>query len=150
MSKFIQALLSGVFFTFILDFFLFLGIKQNYIDFYEIDLYYNILFADNQNIFIFTALSLILGAIIIYLKNLKLSVTIISILFLICVSSLIPQIGYFIGEKMFTTKDVTLQDSRYTYIGDIYYDGRENITMYDNELKKVITLKKKDLINNSN
>ena len=51
MSKLIQALLTGIFITFILDFFIFLGIKQNYIDFYEIDVYYNILFADHQNIF---------------------------------------------------------------------------------------------------
>jgi len=52
MSKLIQAFLAGIFFTFFLDFFIFLGILLHYINFYEIDLYYNILFADNQNIFL--------------------------------------------------------------------------------------------------
>ena len=50
MSKSVQALLSGLFITFLLDFFLFLGIFQNYIRVHEIDLYYNILFVDNQSI----------------------------------------------------------------------------------------------------
>jgi len=53
MSKIVQMILSGMFFTFILDFFLFLGVKETYIDSHGIKLYYNILFADNQNIFIF-------------------------------------------------------------------------------------------------
>ena len=53
MNKLFQAFLTGVFFTFILDFFLFLGIFLNYIKYYEIDLYYNILFADHQNIYIY-------------------------------------------------------------------------------------------------
>ena len=52
MSKLVQAFLSGAFFTFFLDFFLFLGMKLNYIDYYKIDLYYNPFFADNQNILI--------------------------------------------------------------------------------------------------
>jgi len=36
MSKIVQAFLTGVFITFIFDFLIFLGIKENYIDFYKI------------------------------------------------------------------------------------------------------------------
>lgn len=144
MSKFIQALLSGIFFTFILDFFIFLGIKLNYINFYEIDVYYNILFADHQNLLIFSAVSLILGIIIIYLNN-KISVSVMSVLFLLVLSTLIHDIGYLVGEKMLMKKNVTLYDSRYSYTGDIYYDGRKTITFYDYELDKIITLKKDKL-----
>jgi len=147
MSRFVQALLSGVFFTFILDFFIFLGIQKNYIDFYEIDLYYNILFADNQNIYIFASVSLILGIIITYINNRKISVIFIGTLFILSVSTLIPKVGYLVGEKMFSIKNTILKDSRFTYNGDIYYKGRKKITMYDYELKKVITLQKKDLKN---
>jgi len=148
MSKFVQAFLSGVFFTFILDFFIFLGVKENYIDFYEINLYYNILFADNQNIYIFTSVSLMLGAIIIYVKNNKISVILTSILFLLSASTLIPTIGHKVGQELFMKKNITLKDNRYTYIGDIYYEGRRDITMYEYELQKIITIKKIDLINN--
>lgn len=146
MSKFLQAFLSGIFFTFILDFFLFLGIQQNYIDFYEIDLYYNILFADNQNIYIFLILSALLGFLITYLNIPKVAFFTISLLFLLTFSTLIPSVGYMVGEKLFKKRDVTLMDKKYTYKGDIYYDAREQIIFYDYELGKIILLNKKELI----
>jgi len=142
MSKVIQALLTGMFFTFIMDFFIFLGIKQNYIDFYEIDLYYNILFADHQNIYIFFIVSIILGYIVIYINNNKISVTVLGVLFLLSCSTLVHSIGYSIGEALFMKKNISFNDNKYTYHGDIYYDGRKEITFYDYELKKVIILKK--------
>ncbi|MCW8895366.1 hypothetical protein [Sulfurimonas sp.] len=145
MTKILQALLTGMFFTFIFDFFIFLGIQQNYIDFYNIDLYYNILFADNQNLYIFFLFSVILGFIIIYLNNDKISIAIIGFLSILAMSTLIPSVGYTVGEMLFMTKNTTLKDSRYIYHGDIYYDGRKQITFYDYELKKTILLNKKDL-----
>ncbi len=145
MSKFFQALFSGMFITFILDFFLFLGIKENYIDFYEIDVYYNILFADHQNVYIFFALSMLLGFIVTYINNTKLSLSVILLLAIIPFSSLIPSVGYKIGEMMLMSKDVTLKDDKYTYIGDIYYDGRDDIIFYDKEIKKQIKLKKESI-----
>ena len=145
MSKFFQALLTGIFFTFILDFFIFLGIKLNYIDFYEIDLYYNILFADNQSFILYTIFSAIIGYVVIYVNNNKVSAIILGILLFITSLTLISPIGYQLGEMMFMQKNVTLQDERHTYVGDIYYDGRERITFYDYNLKKVINLDKNRL-----
>ena len=145
MSKFFQAFLTGMFFTFILDFFVILGVKLNYIDFYEIDLYYNILFADHQNIFVFTILTAILGFIVTYLNNYKVSIFVIGSLSVLALSTLIPPVGHKVGEIMLMKKNVTLNDNRHTYIGDIYYDGRDKISFYDIELKRLITLKKKDL-----
>jgi hypothetical protein len=69
MTKLFQAFLTGAFFTFILDFFLFLGMKLNYIDKHNIDLYYNIFFADNQNIFIYGFFTLLIGYLVIYVAN---------------------------------------------------------------------------------
>ncbi len=43
------------------------------------------------------------------------------------------------------TKNTMLQDSRHTYVGDIYYNGRDKITFYDYNLKKVINLDKNRL-----
>jgi len=148
MSKFFQAFLTGIFFTFILDFFIFLGIKLNYIDFYNINLYYNILFADHQNIYIYTIFSIFIGYLVIYVNHNKTSTIILAVLFAIVSLSLIKPIGNSLGKLMLMSKNITLQDSRHTYIGDIYYDGRKKITFYDYELKKVIILDKKRLINN--
>ncbi len=145
MSKFFQALLTGIFFTFILDFFIFLGIKLNYIDFYEIDLYYNILFADNQCFILYAVVSAIIGYIVIYLNNNKTSAIVLGVLLFITALTLIPPIGNKLGEMVLMQKDTTLQDERHTYIGDIYYDGRSRVTFYDYNLKKVINLDKKRL-----
>lgn len=145
MNKLIQAFLTGIFITFILDFFIFLGILLNYINFYKIDLYYNILFADNQNGFIFFTISIILGFIVIYVKNYKVSLIIVSLLFFLTLLTLIESIGHSVGEAMFMQKNVTLKDKKYSYTGDIYYDGRKEITFYDYNLKKIIKINKKDL-----
>lgn len=145
MSKAVQALLSGMFFTFFIDFFIILGIKKNYIDFYEIDLYYNILFADHQNAYLFFTVSIILGFIIIYVNNNRVSITTVGFLSVLALSTLIHGIGNQLGEDLLMTKNTTLKDSRYTYHGDIYYDGRKQITFYDYELKKIILLNKKEL-----
>ena len=150
MTKLFQAFLTGIFFTFILDFFIFLGIKLNYIDFYNIDLYYNILFADHQNIYLFSIFSIIIGYVVIYVDNNKISTVILGALFAVVSLGLIKPVGNSLGELMLMSKNITLQDSRHTYIGDIYYDGRKKITFYDYELKKVIILDKKRLINKNN
>jgi len=147
MSKFFQAFLTGLFFTFFLDFFLFLGIFEHYIRFYEIELYYNVLFADHQNIFIYLILTIIIGFLVTYVHNKKISLTMFIVLFLISLSFLIPSVGYSIGKLMLMTQKVTLKDAKYTYNGDIYYNGRNKITFYDKEIDKIIILNKKDLKN---
>ena len=145
MSKFFQALLTGMFFTFILDFFIFLGIKLNYIDFYNIDLYYNILFADNQCFLLYAIISALIGYVVIYLNNNKISAIVLGILFFIAALTLIQPVGYKLGEMILMTKDTTLKDKKDTYIGDIYYNGRTKVTFYDYNLKKVISLDKNRL-----
>lgn len=145
MSKAVQAFLSGVFFTFFIDFFLFLGMKLNYIDYYKIDLYYNPFFADNQNIYIYLLFSIFFGALITYIENTKMNLIIIGGFFLLSLSTFIHPIGHKIASILLMEKNVTYHDSRYVYKGDLYYNGRTQITFYDYELKKIITLNKKDL-----
>ena len=145
MSKVFQAFLTGVFFTFILDFFLFLGIFENYIKFHEIDLYYNILFSDNQCLILYAVFSTIIGYVVIYIDSNKLSTIFLGGLFFIVSLTLIPPIGNALGEAFFMQKDVRLQNDKYTFKGDIYYSGRTKITFYDYELDKIIQLEKKDL-----
>ncbi len=146
MSKFITALLVGMLITFIVDFFIFLGIKLNYIDFYEINLYYNILFADNQCFIIYFLSSFLLGYIVIYVQNKKLTLITLALVSIIGLSTLIESVGQNVAKMMFMKKDITYKDSKHTFHGDLYYDGRTTIHFYDNELQKMIILQKKDLI----
>ena len=145
MSKFITALLTGMIITFIVDFFVFLGIKQNYIDFYEINLYYNILFADNQSFILYFLSSFILGYIVIYIENKKLTLITLSIISIIGLAPLIESIGQNIGEIIFMKKDLTYKDSKHIFYGDVYYDGRTTIHFYDNDLQRIIILQKNDI-----
>ena len=145
MSKFVQAFLSGAFFTFFLDFFLFLGMKLNYIDYYKIDLYYNPFFADNQNIYVYLFFTALFGFLITYIENMKLNFLIIGSLFILSLTTFMHPIGHKVASMIFMKKDVSFHTDRFVYRGDIYYDGRTQIRFYDYEIKKMITLNKKDL-----
>jgi len=145
MSKIVQAFLSGIFFTFILDFFLFLGIQINYIDRYDINLYYNVLFADNQNIFLFSFFTLFIGYFIVY-QSAKTSLIVIGTLCILSLATLIEPIGYIAGSNILMSKNVTLHTKRFSYTGDICYNGRKNISFYDYKLERIIALKKNELV----
>ena len=145
MSKAVQALLSGMFFTFILDFFLFLGIFENYIKAKEIDVYYNILFADNQSIILFFLLSIVLGYLALY-KSTKLSLIVIGTLSIISLSTLVAPIGSSLGKALLMKSDVAIHMEKFSYRGDILYDGRKSITFYDYNFQKVLKLDKNKII----
>ena len=147
MSKAVQALLSGIFFTFILDFFLFLGIFENYIKVNGIDLYYNILFSDNQSFVLFFILSIILGYITLY-KSTKLSLIVLLTLSVLSLSTLIAPIGNSVGSLMFTHKNVRIQMQKFSYQGDILYEGRKEISFYDYKFKKILQLQKNKILGN--
>ena len=147
MSKYIQLFLTGIFFTFILDFFLFLGIKLHFIDPLGFTLYYNVLFADNQNFLLFFAFSLFIGWLLYFTKN-AVRIPVMLLLFALALSTLIPNVGKKVGETLFMKPNVTLHDKKFTFHGDIYYIGREKILFYDHDLKKMIELDKKYLKEN--
>ncbi|MCD4668406.1 MAG: hypothetical protein K8R44_07465 [Sulfurimonas sp.] len=146
MSKLVQALLVGFLITLILDGLMFMGMLVNYINYYEINLFYKPFFANNQNIYLFSFLSIIFGFIVTYINNDKFSAISIGILFSLSLSTFITPIGKSLGEKLFMTKDVTLRDSKYTYNGNIYYNGKTQIIFFDKDVEKIIIIDKKDLI----
>lgn len=145
MSKVVQALLSGMFIAFILDFFLFLGIFENYIKMYEINLYYNILFADNQNLILYMLFSIALGYIALYVRT-KIALSVIGVLSLLALFTLLPPVGNALGEMVLEQKNVQINMGKFSYRGDMLYNGRKIVTFYDYELKKVLKLDKTKII----
>lgn len=145
MNKIFQAFLTGVFFTFILDFQLFLGIKLNYIDHYEIDEYYNILFADHQNLLYIIPLVILIGFVTTYTKTAKVPLIVLGVLFGVTLLVFIPSVGERIGASLFQKKNVRYYDGRYQYKGTLFYESRQKVTLFDEELQRLITLNKKDL-----
>ena len=49
------------------------------------------------------------------------------------------------GSFILKHENIELYDSKYTYRGDIYYNGRTKVTFYDSDVEKLITLDKKSL-----
>jgi hypothetical protein len=43
---------------------------------------------------------------------------------------------------MLMKKNISLKTNKFSYHGDIYYNGRKTVTFYDYTLKKVIILNK--------
>ena len=145
MSKVIQALLSGMFFTFILDFFIFLGIKINYIDTNNINEYYNVLFSDHQNIYVFIFFTILIGYVSIYRSN-KLSFIVLLPLIVISFSTLISSVGLKTGELLLKRSNVTINTLKHSYTGDIIYNARKEIVFYDYRLDKILHLNKNKII----
>lgn len=145
MKDLLLALLVGALVTFIFDFFLFLGIKLNYTDFYNIEVYFNTLFADNQNIYLYLFFTLLYGYLIIYSKNVKFIFLTLAVSALFSLATLTHTVGNFVAKTLFMQTDVTLELKKRSYRGDIYYSGREKITFYDYKLEKMIQLNKKDI-----
>lgn len=145
MKDLLLAFLTGALVTFIFDFFLFLGIKLNYTDLYKIDVYFNTLFADNQNIYLFVFFTLLYGYLIVYSKNVKFVFLLLGFSSLLSLATLTLTVGNYVGKKLFLQTDVSLEYKKRSYRGDIYYMGREKITFYDYKLEKMIQLDKKEI-----
>ncbi len=147
MSRAILALLVGIFVTFIMDFFLFLGIYLNYIKLYEIDVYYNVLFADNQNVLYFILSTLFYALSLLYLNSKTIKISILLLSSFITTLLLIPDVSRAVAASTLMQKNARLQDAKYIYKGDIYYNGRSKIYIYDTEVSKMIVLDKKEIKN---
>lgn len=145
MIRFSQALLTGIFFTFILDFLFFLGIKLHYLDFHKIPEFYNVLFADHQNILYFIPFVMLIGFVTTYIEGNKTALITLVLLFAAALSTLIPSVGLKAGEMLLQKADARFEDGRYIYKGTLFYEGRQKLYLFDDELGYLITLDKKDL-----
>lgn len=145
MIRFLQALLTGAFFTMILDFLTLLAIKLHYLDYYNIHEYYNTLFAEHQNPYLLLALTLLLGIVAVYVRSQKLTLALYALFFVPVLLLFVPSFGEAAGKMLLQRDNVRFSDGRHVYYGTLFYEGRHQLTLYDNELGRLITLEKKDL-----
>jgi len=141
--KLATAFLAGVFFTFFLDFFFILGLFLNYIQAQEIDVYYNILFADHQSYFLFFSGVVVFGYLFIFFPSTKFASIIFGVCFAIVNLTQIPDIGFYMGQMMFEKDNQVIHEGTHQYIGKIVYEGRDTTWFYEDELNKIIEIKHK-------
>jgi len=144
-NKLATAFFAGVFFAFFLDFFFILGLFLNYIQAQDIDVYYNILFADHQSYIVFFTLVVIFGYLFIFFPSTKIATIIFGVCFAIVNLVQIPDIGFYMGQMMFEKQNKIIQEGKYTYVGKTVYEGRDTIWFYEDELKKIIEIQKQDV-----
>lgn len=147
-SKLGSAFLAGIFFTFFLDFFFFLGLFLNYIQVHDIEVYYNVLFADHQNIYLYAIGVIIFGYLFLFFNTKTATIAFLASFAFVSLT-LFPSIGKSVGEMVFAQENKIISSGKHTYIGKIVYDGRDKIWFYDDELKEIVTLEK-DKIDDKN
>ena len=139
-NRILGSFFMGFIFISILDFLYFIGLKLNYFDFYKIDVYFNVLFIDNQNFYILIPVSLVLGYLLMYSPFIKVFMKIYIITILLFVTTIYEPIGKTLGESVFLKENQRYKLGTTTFSGATLYEGRESIYIYRKEISKTIKL----------
>lgn len=144
-TKLVTAFLAGAFFTFFLDFFFILGLFLNYIQVQDINVYFNVLFADHQSYLLFLTGVLIFGYLFLFFYSTKIATIIFGVCFAIVNLTQIPSVGYEVGKMLFAHENRVYTEGSQTFIGTTVYVGRKTIWLFDDELQKIVELKKENI-----
>ena len=139
-NRILGSLFMGFIFVSILDFLYFIGLKLNYFDLYKIDVYFNVLFVDNQNFYILVPLSFILGYLLMYSPFVKIFMKIYIVTILLFVTTIYEPIGKTLGETVFLKQNQRYKLGSTTFSGATLYEGRESIYIYRKDISKTIKL----------
>lgn len=145
MSKIISGFGFGLMLILPLDFLFFIGLKKNYFDFYNIDIYFNIYFIDNQPFLYIAIASLVLGFLILYTPLRKALEIIYVIVLLLCFSMLFKSVAREIGEDIFVQKSITCKLGSQEFKADLLYEGRKNYFLKRENISKTIKIPKNEL-----
>ncbi len=144
-SKFVGSSFLGLILVLLLDFLLFIGIKINYIDFYHIKEYYNVLFVDHQSYLFLAVLSVIFGYFMLLKKSSKIFTLVYIILVFLSLLTFYKPIGYNIAQYMFKKDNIAFRVGNISFKGDLLYKGRRDTYIYRKDINKVIKLKNSEL-----
>lgn len=139
-GRLLSSFFMGFLFVGVLNFLFFVGLKLNYFDLYNIDVFFNVMFVDNQNFFILLPLSLLLGYLLMHspFKTISMKIYIVSIL--VFMTTFYEPIGKSIGEAIFLEENQNFKYGSSTFSGATLYKGRDDIFIYREELGKTIKL----------
>ena len=142
MNKLFSLFLIGIFISYIIDFFFLLGLKINYLEYHNIKTYYNIFFADNQNISIFLLSSFFIGSLFVFFSKPSFGIIVSVLLFLGASSTFIPSIGLSVGYRFLAKKDIFYKQYGQVYKGDLIYNDRGKLYVFDRSKKDTIVVSK--------
>ncbi len=135
----------GITFVSLIDFLYFIGIKLNYFNFYNINVYFNAIFIDNQNFYLIIPSFFIVGYLVLYCKFSKFFTRIYMIVIILAFATIYEPIGHYFGKLQFMKENQSFQVGDIKFKGDLLYKGRKYIYIYRKDISKSIKILKKDL-----
>lgn len=124
----IRSLFFGSLLVLMLDAIVFIAIKVNYFDYYEITEFYNVIFIDAQNLWLFFGASLLLGYLFFDSVMGKFMQIFYVVLLLGAMVTFYEPLGQTIAHQLFYHEDARLNiDNRHEVMADVYYVGRNYI-----------------------
>ena len=145
-AKIINSFFLGLIFVLLLDFLIFIGIKINYIDFYNIKVYYNVLFVDNQSYILLFVLSAFFGYLISNKNSTRVFAYIYILLIFVTLSTLYTPVGKSLGELLFQKDNLSFKVGKISFKGNLLYRGRKYTYIYRKDINKVIKLSNSELL----
>ena len=144
-AKVINSFVLGFIFVLLLDFLFFVGIKISYIDFYNIKVYYNALFIDNQSYILLVVLSILFGYLITNKKGIKVFAYIYILLIFFALSTFYKPIGKYLAKLIFEKDNISFKVGDIAFKGDLLYKGRKYTYIFRRDINKMIKLPNGDL-----
>lgn len=141
MSKLLSFIFTTALSPLLPSFFFFIGIKLYYIDFYEITVYYNVLFVDNISWIAYWAFGLFMGFLFM-LPSKKIAGTVLVVATLASWSLFVPSVAKDIAHDMFAKENYHIKKEPYTYSGLLLYEGRKNLYLFGDESQRTMIFQK--------
>jgi hypothetical protein len=138
--KFINSSLIGFVLVMLIEFLLFIGVKLNYFDYYNIKEFYNIIFFDNNPFIITFLLMPIVGYAFLYSKYSKIVESAYIVVLFLSFTTFYSHIGKKLGESFFRKDDLNFRVGKIVFQGSLLYNGRKMIYIYRKDIDKVIVL----------
>lgn len=134
--KFLNAFFIGFLLVAGVCFALFVGLKTGYFDYYGVDEYFNVIFADCMPWIVVLPLGFVLGYAVLYSPFRKILSFIYALCLLGCLASWNDEFGRKIGERLFM-KSTILRDLNANEIRVFeIYKSRDRIYYFDKNLNK--------------
>ncbi|MFP4333167.1 MAG: hypothetical protein ACLFQJ_07670 [Campylobacterales bacterium] len=128
------ALASSIISVFVVDNVLFMGVFSTYIREYDIDVYYNPFFWDNQNILILLIATAVFFLLYFFKITQKIAATLFIALTVFAASSFISIVGNSMGEMMFYQKGVEITTTNNKkMVFDIVFSDREFVYLKNSD-----------------
>ncbi len=143
--KLITSLFFGLMLVLPLDFLIFIGLKKHYFDFYEMNLFFNIYFFDNQPFLYIFLISFIFGFLMLYTKLRKPLQIFYILLLVVSFSTLFESVGKPLGDTIFRKNGVHCVLGSQRFAADLLYEGRKNYFLKREGFKNTIKIPIKNL-----